>query len=100
METQDKTLTCRDCGASFVFTAGEQNFYREKGLQNEPQRCPGCRAARRRERTGSGSREMHAVICAECGAPTTVPFVPRQDRPVYCSACYERIRVSPPGAAN
>ncbi len=94
MELRDKTLTCRDCGVSFVFTAGEQGFYQEKGLLNEPQRCPSCRAARRRERAGGVAREMHPVICAQCGAQTTVPFVPRNDRPVYCSPCYDKMRQS------
>jgi CxxC-x17-CxxC domain-containing protein len=89
----DKTLKCRECGASFAFTAGEQAFFREKGLQNDPQRCPTCRSARRRERSGAGTREMHAVVCAECGIPTTVPFVPRNDRPVYCTTCYDKIRM-------
>jgi Probable zinc-ribbon domain len=42
----DRTLVCRDCGQSFVFTAGEQAFYSERGY-NEPQRCPACRAARK-----------------------------------------------------
>ena len=92
MELTDKTLTCRDCGVKFVFTAGEQGFYQEKGLLNEPQRCPACRANRRRERAGGAPREMHRVICAECGAETTVPFVPRNDRPVYCSTCYDKVR--------
>ena len=36
---QDKTLVCKECGAEFVFTAGEQEFYAEKGFENEPQRC-------------------------------------------------------------
>jgi CxxC-x17-CxxC domain-containing protein len=89
----DKSLTCRECGASFVFTAGEQAFFAEKGLLNEPQRCPACRAARRRERLGREPREAHPVVCAACGVQTTVPFVPRYDRPVYCSACFERVRV-------
>ena len=44
---QDKTLTCRECGQEFTFTASEQAFYAEKGFQNEPGRCPACRAARR-----------------------------------------------------
>jgi len=88
----DKSLTCRDCGVEFIFTAGEQGFYIEKGLLNEPQRCPACRSARRRERTGGVAREMHPVVCASCGAQTTVPFVPRYDRPVYCSTCFEKVR--------
>ena len=36
---EDKTLVCKECGNEFVFTAGEQEFYAEKGFVNEPQRC-------------------------------------------------------------
>ena len=43
----DKTLVCKDCNAEFVFTEGEQEFYKEKGFDNEPQRCPDCRKARK-----------------------------------------------------
>ena len=31
---EDKTLVCKDCGKEFVFTAGEQEFYAEKGFTN------------------------------------------------------------------
>ena len=44
---EDKTLICKDCGKEFVFTAGEQEFYAEKGFQNQPQRCRPCRQARK-----------------------------------------------------
>lgn len=88
----DKTLKCRDCGEDFVFTAGEQGFYAEKGLLNEPQRCPTCRANRRQERAGGAGRVMHPVVCANCGEETTVPFFPRNDRPVYCSSCFEQMK--------
>ena len=44
---KDKTLTCVDCGAEFVFTVNEQEFYKEKGFDNEPKRCPDCRKARK-----------------------------------------------------
>ena len=47
---EDKTIGCKDCGESFLFTVGEQGFYLEKGLLNEPQRCPDWRDQRRRER--------------------------------------------------
>ena len=47
MSYADKTLTCRDCGTQFVFTAGEQEFYAQKGFTNEPTRCPSCRQARK-----------------------------------------------------
>jgi DNA-directed RNA polymerase subunit RPC12/RpoP len=46
----DKNLTCKDCGKEFVFTEGEQAFYKEKGFENEPQRCPDCRRARKQQR--------------------------------------------------
>jgi CxxC-x17-CxxC domain-containing protein len=96
MDFMDKTLTCRDCGKPFVFTAGEQGFYLEKGLMNEPQRCPDCRANRRRERSVSpgASREESTIICASCGREATVPFVPRLDRPVYCNDCFSTQRVA------
>lgn len=86
---EDKTLICRDCGAEFVFTAGEQAFYAEKGFQNEPLRCKECRDARKASRGASnGQREMYETVCAECGRPTRVPFIPKNDRPIYCSECF------------
>ena len=101
MEFQDKTLRCRDCGESFVFSAGEQAFYREKGLGNEPQRCNSCRTIRRRERSNSAARESSAtIICASCGREATVPFVPRLDRPVYCNDCFSAQRAERPVSAQ
>ncbi|ADU75194.1 MAG TPA: hypothetical protein DEF39_05440 [Hungateiclostridium thermocellum] len=50
----DKILTCKDCNAEFVFSEGEQAFYLEKGFQNEPQRCPACRQARKQQRRNNG----------------------------------------------
>ncbi len=88
----DKTLNCKDCGSDFVFTANEQAFYQEKGFENEPHRCPDCRAARKRARNNRGfgqEREMHEAICAECGVTTTVPFKPTGERPVYCRDCFQ-----------
>ncbi len=46
----DKTLVCEDCGKEFIFTEGEQEFYKEKGFENEPKRCPDCRKARKHQR--------------------------------------------------
>jgi CxxC-x17-CxxC domain-containing protein len=94
--TADKTLVCRDCGQTFVFSQGEQEFFSRKGYTNEPGRCPPCRQARRSQTTGDpGSssllvkpREFFNVTCADCGAPTRVPFRPTQGRPVYCSDCF------------
>ena len=100
---QDKTLTCRDCGRQFVFTASEQEFFAQKGFTNDPGRCPECRAARKARRDTGGvsngfnarrDREMYPAVCAQCGKETQVPFQPRGDRPVYCSDCYSAQRSS------
>lgn len=109
---RDKTLICRDCRNEFIFTAGEQEFYASKGLTNEPVRCHSCRSVRKTSRDteeaeggyvrygtfasfgGRTPRQMHPATCAECGQMTEVPFVPRGDRPVYCSACYNKIRAT------
>jgi hypothetical protein len=96
---RDQVLVCRDCGAEFTFSAGEQEFFASKGLTNSPSRCPSCRAARRNGQQYSAPRaprEQHEAICAQCGKTTTVPFVPRENRPVYCSDCFQSIRASQP----
>ncbi|HEX3016185.1 MAG TPA: zinc-ribbon domain containing protein [Desulfobacteria bacterium] len=85
---EDKTLTCRDCGAEFVFTASEQEFFAEKGFTNEPGRCLPCRQLRKQQRN-NGQRQMYPAVCASCGAETEVPFQPTGDRPVYCRDCFQ-----------
>ncbi len=121
MSYQDKTINCRDCGQDFVFTAGEQEYYAEKGFTNEPRRCPDCRRARKAQQGGGGSyssgggdysggssygggggydrapRQMFATICSQCGKETQVPFQPRGDKPVYCSDCFAERRQSSGG---
>ena len=98
MAFADKTLTCRDCGAQFVFSAGEQEFYKSRGLENEPGRCPECRSARRQGRYGAakGPRERTKVTCASCGTECEVPFQPRSGRPVYCDECFAKMRSQRP----
>lgn len=98
MGYQEKSLQCADCGKTFAFTTEEQEFFASKGYTNEPKRCPTCRQARKSDRRGAGSygsrgqREMFSATCAQCGKDTQVPFQPRQDRPVYCSECYNKIK--------
>ena len=82
---QDRELVCKDCGQTFVFTVGEQEFYAEKGFENEPTRCKDCRVAKKHNRA---NREMYTTVCADCGAEAVVPFKPSLDKPVYCSACF------------
>ncbi|MDR1240920.1 MAG: zinc-ribbon domain containing protein [Oscillospiraceae bacterium] len=89
-EFKDKVLVCKDCGSEFVFTVGEQEFYAEKGFENEPQRCKSCRDSRKN--SSRSEREMFVAECASCGGKARVPFRPREDRPVYCSECFARIR--------
>jgi CxxC-x17-CxxC domain-containing protein len=87
---EDKTLVCKECGKEFVFTAGEQEFYAERGFQNEPQRCKACRDARKN--AARGPREYFTAVCAACGGEAKVPFEPKSDRPVYCSECFAKMR--------
>jgi len=88
----DQQLTCRDCGAQFTFTDGEQQFYATKNL-SAPQRCKTCRDSRKADR---GNREMHDAVCAQCGAACQVPFKPRSveegGRPVLCKNCFAASR--------
>lgn len=89
---EDKIITCKDCATQFVFSAREQQFFADKGFQNQPQRCRDCRQARRSQGAGEAparpSRPSFETVCAACGVQTTVPFRPRGDRPVYCRTCY------------
>ena len=84
----DKTLVCKDCGKEFVFTAGEQEFFAEKGFTNEPQRCKECRDAKKQ--AARANRQMFTAVCASCGKEARVPFKPREGRPVKCSACHAK----------
>ncbi len=158
MSYADKSLKCRDCGAEFVFTAGEQEFYAQKGFINEPTRCPSCRRARKsggggggrsrdsyggdtyasdsyggdsysgggrgrssgggggggygdreggyssdrggRGGYGGGEKQFYTAVCASCGGEAKVPFVPRGDKPVYCSNCFQEQRRSGSGGGR
>lgn len=93
MNFQDKTLVCRDCGKEFIFSASEQEFYQKKGFENEPVRCPDCRALKKqRMNQDRPQREMFEITCAECGKTDTVPFKPKGDRPVLCRDCFRKQR--------
>ncbi|MCJ7769815.1 MAG: zinc-ribbon domain containing protein [Dehalococcoidales bacterium] len=100
MSFEDKTIQCSDCGVNFTFSAQEQEFFQTKGYTNEPKRCPSCRQSRKTERYNSGGsgyrsqRQMFQAVCAECSKETEVPFEPREGRPVYCSECYSKVKLS------
>ena len=85
---EDKTLVCKECGKESVFTAGEQEFYAERGFQNEPQRCKACRDARKTATRAPESTSPRPALPA--AAKLVFPFEPKSDRPVYCSDCFAR----------
>jgi CxxC-x17-CxxC domain-containing protein len=98
MEFQDRILKCVDCGADFVFTAGEQLFFHDKQFRNEPKRCKACKSKRvsilgmpPARQPGRTKVETQAV-CSACGKETTVPFRPTQGRPVFCRECFRERR--------
>ena len=88
MEYQDRTLFCVDCGAEFIFSAGEQLFFATKNFRNEPKRCKECKAKRNQTLNATRMRVETETTCAQCGKVTTVPFKPTQGRPVYCRECF------------
>ncbi|MFC1899903.1 CxxC-x17-CxxC domain-containing protein [Chloroflexota bacterium] len=100
MSFENKSLQCSDCGVTFTHSIEDQEFYESKGYTNEPKRCPECRQAKKAQRNGNSSygsssqRQMFPAVCADCGKETEVPFEPREDRPVYCSDCYRKVRSS------
>lgn len=95
-EFEDTSIRCIDCAQDFIWTAGEQSFFRDKKLQNPPKRCKHCKklknerlaAVEMAHTTGIRHRIEIAAECARCSAVTTVPFYPSQGRPVYCRACF------------
>ena len=95
-EFEDKSILCIDCGTNFIWTVGEQAFFRDKKLLNPPKRCKECKQAKNErlaaiaaaQASGVRQRIEVAVNCAKCGETTTVPFYPSQGRPVYCRSCF------------
>lgn len=102
----DAPIKCVDCSEEFVWTVGEQAFYREKDLSNPPKRCKPCKKAKNKRLDAienaklTGKRHVIEVRadCARCGQSTTVPFYPSQGRPVYCRECFTALRSEQPAA--
>lgn len=95
-EFRDLGILCIDCAQEFIWTAGEQTFFRDKQLQNPPKRCKECKKAKNRRLeaieiariTGKRQKIEVRAECARCSVVTTVPFYPCQGRPVYCRDCF------------
>jgi CxxC-x17-CxxC domain-containing protein len=115
----DQAITCLDCGQEFTFTAGEQEFYAQRGFTEPPKRCASCRQLRKAQRNSSNGgdgyangssyggnggygagyssgerrpRQMYEATCASCGKIAQLPFQPTGSRPVYCSDCFQSQR--------
>ena len=84
-DLEEKTLICKDCGNKFIWTAGEQKFFLDKGLNNIPKRCKVCAAANKNK-----LREKHPMFwiqCRECGKKSEVPFEPLTED-ILCEDCF------------
>ena len=45
-----------------------------------------------RDDRDGGDREQTTVTCSDCNVECTVPFVPRSNKPVYCSDCFRKYK--------
>jgi CxxC-x17-CxxC domain-containing protein len=107
-EFVDTSLSCIDCATDFIWTAGEQAFFRDKELLNPPKRCKECKKAKNRRLeavelariTGKKQRIEVKAECARCSEVTTVPFYPSQGRPVFCRKCFVEMNSSPMNGAT
>jgi len=103
---EDTSISCIDCQKDFIWSIGEQRFFRDKGLQNPPKRCKDCKQAKNErlnailaaDNAGIKQKIEVAVHCAKCNGYTTVPFYPSQNRPVYCRSCF--LEMNPPQNGN
>ena len=102
VEHPDRTIKCVDCNENFIWTSGEQAFFHDKGLKNEPKRCKACKTKRvsvlgAPAAPGQAYRYTKVetqATCSGCGKQTTVPFRPTQGRPVFCRECFQSRRTA------
>lgn len=89
---KDKKITCRDCAKDFVWTAGEQQFFQEKGFDRAPIRCLDCRKKKKqmhqKTNTPSEIQRFFQVKCKKCGKTSEVPFEPQSPNDLVCSDCF------------
>jgi CxxC-x17-CxxC domain-containing protein len=90
MVFQDKSVTCIDCGFSFLFSAIDQEYYASRGYAGAAQRCSTCKEARTthpQKPPAPVRREPFTITCVRCGKDTSVPGNAHTITPIYCSAC-------------
>lgn len=89
MDFQDKKLICKECSQEFIWSAGEQKFYADKGLQNPPGRCPECRRIKKDQKA---NQPKYKIICKNCGKEGEVNFPPRDPNDILCTDCFRQQR--------
>ena len=87
---QDKECICRDCGGKFIFSSQEQKDFDERGFR-APNRCRECHKNRtsRRNYSRGGESQTHTAPCSVCGKEAELPFKPSDNKPVYCTQCFQ-----------
>lgn len=91
----DRTISCLDCGQEFSFTAGEQEFYAQRGFTEPPKRCPSCRAARKSQRQGgaydgaggNGGNGSYGGYSSMAGDAYGAPYRERREREMFEATC-------------
>lgn len=84
---EDKVLKCRECSKDFTWTAGEQDFFAQKGFKNKPTRCKECRKTNRQK----VETEYFKITCSTCGQIGEAMFKPRNpDAEILCKDCFEK----------
>ncbi len=96
-DREETTVTCADCGDQctipFVPKTDRPVYCRDCFRQNKPDdsgRDRPSRDDRGSRYSRDNDREETTVTCADCGDQCTVPFVPRSNKPVYCSDCFRQ----------
>ena len=87
MSLTDKEIICKECGAAFMWSGGEQEFFAEKGLTNTPTRCPICR---KKKDVKHSFQTSYDIACAECGKKSQSPFKPADLQNVLCQECFDK----------
>ena len=101
-EYQDRPIKCVDCNENFIWTAGEQVFFHDKGLKNEPKRCKPCKQAKNERLAAiaaaqsSGVRQRIEVQCSAHNVDSRPPsrFIHPRDAPstVARASCQEKLQ--------
>ncbi len=110
-DREDTEVTCADCGnqctVPFVPRSNKPVYCSDCFRQHKPDDSRddrrsgndrysrddrGSRYSRDDRGPRDNDREDTEVTCADCGNQCTVPFVPRSNKPVYCSDCFRQYK--------